>query len=145
MIVKVASVKQLASGQGAKGPWTLVEATFDGQNGVYKGFYYEKPIDTGSEIDVEFSNEEYKGKMEARFKQISAKRAASGVAEMAIKTEVARYGQEILRKLDLIMTHLEIKDFKADIEKERNKEPMKPTWEDTPNDVSQILPDDIPF
>ena len=138
-------MKTLTTGQGKNGPWTLVEATFEGQNGVYKGFYYEKPLESGSEVDVEFSNEEYKGNMEARFKLVSAKKAATGIAEMAIKTEVARYGQEILRKLDLIMEKMEVKDFKAEIEAERNKEPMKPTWEDNVKGDVELNPDDIPF
>lgn len=121
--MKIQSIKQLATGQGAKGPWTLVEATFEGQGGVYKGFYYEKPLSVGEEVEVEFSNEEYKGNMEARFKLVSAKKASANVAEMAIKMEVARYGQEVLRKLDLIMKHLEVRDIKAELEGVRNIEP----------------------
>jgi hypothetical protein len=140
--MKIQSVKVLTTGQGQRGPWTLVEATFEGQNGVYKGFYYETPLVVGQEVDVEFSNEEYKGNMEARFKLVSQKKASSGVTEMAIKTEIARYGQEIIRKLDLIMEELKMRDFKAEVEAIRNEEPKVPTWEQTPPPITD---EDVPF
>lgn len=146
MLHKIAGIKVLTSGQGKNGPWTLVEAHFEGLEGPYKGFYYDKPLSVGQEVEVEFSNEEYKGNLEARFKIVSAKKAAAGVAEMAIKTEVARYGQEILRKLDLIMEKMEVRDFKAEVEAVRNEEPKVPTWEQKPeHPTEEITPDDIPF
>lgn len=140
MLHKITALKVLTTGQGKNGPWTLVEAHFEGQEGPYKGFYYDKPLNVGQEVEVEFSREEYKGEMEDRFKVISPKKAAAGLVEMAIKTEVARWGQEILRKLDLILEKLEVKDYKAEVEKIRNMEPMKPTWE-----TEELKEEDVPF
>ncbi len=139
MLKKIQSIKVLTTGQGKNGPWTLVEATFEGQEGVYKGFYYDKPLNVGQEVEVEFSQEEYKGNLENRFKMVSQRQAQANLTEMAIKTEVARYGQEILRKLDLIMVSLAVKDFVGENEKVRNQEPMKPTWED------ELKKEDVPF
>lgn len=137
---KIAGLKVLTTGHGQKGPWTLVEAYFEGLEGPYKGFYYDKPLSVGQEVEVEFSHEEYKGKLEARFKLVTPKKAAANVSEMAIKMEVGKYGQEIIRKLDLILEKLEVRDIKGELEKVRNMEPMVPTWEQ-----EEIKPEDIPF
>lgn len=137
--MKVTNLKTITTGQGKNGPWTLVEASFEGQEGTFKGFYYDKPMNVGQEVEVEFSKEEYKGNLENRFKLVSPKKAQANITEMAIKTEVARYGQEILRKLDLIMGTLAVKDYVGDVEKIRNMEPMVPTWEE------EIKKEDVPF
>ena len=143
--MKLTSVEVIKSGQGQKGPWTLVKCSVEGKTGSYTGFMYEKVYSAGEEVEMEFFQEEYNGKMQDKFKLVSAKKANATLAEMAIKMEIARYGQEILRKLDLIMEELKIRDFKAEIEAVRNQEPKKPTWEELPNNVADIGPDDVPF
>jgi hypothetical protein len=140
MLKKIQSIKVLTTGQGKNGPWTLVEATFEGQEGVYKGFYYDKPLNVGQEVEVEFSTEEYKGNLENRFKLFGKKAMEQKMGEMAIKTEVARYGQEILRKLDLILKNMDVKDHVAEVERIRNMEPMTPTWE-----TDELKKEDVPF
>lgn len=126
--MKLTSVEVIKSGQGQKGPWTLVKCSVEGKTGSYTGFMYEKVYSAGEEVEMEFYQEDYNGKMQDKFKLVSQKKASGNVNEMAIKMEVARYGQEVLRKLDLIMKHLEVRDIKAELEEVRN-----------------IEPDDIPF
>lgn len=126
--MKVTSVKIIKTGQGKNGPWTLIGASFDGKEGEYTGFYYDKPINVGDDVNVEFFQEEYNGSMQNKFKLLGKAAAQSQITEMAIKTEIARWSQEIIRKLDLIMQEMKIRDFKQEVEEVRNTDPGEPPF-----------------
>jgi hypothetical protein len=141
---KITSAEVIKSGTGKSGnTWTLVKIALEGQNGTFTGFVYEKVPLAGQELDLELYQEEYNGKMQDKFRFSGSKKASpqSPVNEMAIKMEVARYGAEILRKLDLIIKHFEIIDIQQNIKDRANEEPKVPTWDQE----EEVNPEDIPF
>lgn len=118
--MKVEAIKIIKTGEGKNGAWTLVRATLNGKD--YTGFYYDKPMNVGDDVEVELYQEEYNGTMQDKFKLLGKKAQESKITEMAIKTEIARWGQQLDCKLDLILEKLEIKDYRGEVEKIRDQE-----------------------
>lgn len=75
MQIKIEALDVIKTGQGQKGPWTLVKITAQGKQ--YSGFFYRESYNVGDTIDVELYQEEYNGKMQDKFKLVGKPKAAA--------------------------------------------------------------------
>jgi len=147
--MQLQAIEIIKSGQGAKGPWNLAKATFNGKQ--YTGFVYEQVPQVGQDIEVEFYQEEYNGRMQDKFKLLGKKAQNEKIVEMAIKTHISQEIAPIKEALRAIVAHLGIQPPTPTI---GNTNVPYPTGAETGADkganfddrtVPDINPEDIPF
>lgn len=145
--MQLQSIEIIKSGQGNKGPWNLVKATFGGK--TYSGFVYDKIPAVGEDLEVEFFQEEYNGKMQDKFKILSKKASQEKIAEMAIKTHIDRHFQALRADLKVIADHLGVAAPKPMVGNTGIEYPEGPvdvfTQAENNPENDEINPEDIPF
>lgn len=142
-ITSVDIIKQGVSPKNGK-PWTLAGLTFEGSNYKRSGFIDNPQI--GQDLDVEFYEEEYNGKMQNKFKVLTKKDVVASQDREALM-RIEKYLLNINHKVNVIYKHLGIEEKQY----AGNTGIEYPTPESEGIDISrsgmvdELDPDSIPF
>ena len=138
--MKVISTKTITSGDKNGRKWYLCAVTFEGA-GEAKGFLSFEPT-VGKELDVEFFDKEYNGKMEKNFKIIPKPQGSLDPVLREAIIQGAKYSQANNDILKAIAKHLDVNLF-GNVANTNVPYPHKPEGE--PTFEQEINPEDIPF